>query len=245
VLPGAGELSGEGPGTRPYIGFEMSLLRRLEKALETLAEGGAERVFGGRLDLVAIGQELCNVAVEEREPGGASNEAPNAYQVSIGLDDHGRLLDIIEALQEHYRHALWERLREMGYALGCVPTVLIAPREGLGTGRFDVEAQITQTLPVCVLSELDADGRSHRLALPATIGRGTECDLVLQGKGVSRRHAQVIWDRNHFAIVDLESKNGTFVNGDRVDRGPIEPRDALMIGDRLLGVALDSGRVPK
>ncbi len=223
----------------------MALLRRLEKALETLAEGGAERIFGGRLDLVAIGQELCNVAVEESKSRGASSEAPNAYQVNIGLDDHGRLVDIIEALQERYSRALWKRLREMGYALGCVPMVQIAPREGIGEGRFDIRVQVTEAQPVCVLSELDAEGRSHRLSLPATIGRGTECDLVLQGKGVSRRHAQVIWDRNHFAVVDLESKNGTIVNGDRVDRGPIEPSDALMIGERVLGVALDSDRVPE
>lgn len=245
MLPGAGELPREASGPRPYIGFEMSLLRRLEKALETLAEGGAERVFGGRLDLVAIGQELCNAAAEKRQSSGRSDEAPDAYQVDIGLDDHGRLLPIIEALQDRYRRALWERLREMGYGLRCVPTVLIAPREGLGTGRFDIEAQITEAQPVCVLSELDAVGRFHRLVLPATIGRGAECDVALQGKGVSRRHAQVIWDRNHFAVVDLESKNGTFVNGDRVDRGPIELGDALMIGARLLGLSLGNDRFPK
>jgi len=48
------------------------------------------------------------------------------------------------------------------------------------------------------------------------IGRGGACDVVVDGKGVSRRHAVITPDGPAFRITD-ESANGTYVNGTRVD----------------------------
>lgn len=217
----------------------MPLLSRLEKALERLAEGSAERVFGGRLDLVAVGQGLCNVGLEASRLASGVPEAPATYDIHLAFGDYGRLVEMIEPLQERYAQAVWQRLREMGYSLAAVPWVLITPREGLGEGRFEVEARFADRQPTCLLLEADAQGRSHRLRLPATIGRGGDCELILEGAGVSRRHAQMVWDRNHFSVVDLSSKNGTFVNGHRLSRGPVEPGDTLLIGQRALSLALD------
>src|SRR5690606_4240874 len=39
---------------------------------------------------------------------------------------------------------------------------------------------------------------------PFVMGRGSECDLVLQGKGVSRRHAEIIFQSGRFVVNDLE-----------------------------------------
>ena len=45
------------------------------------------------------------------------------------------------------------------------------------------------------------------------IGRATSCDIVLDSRAVSRRHAEVVRMKNHFYVTDLESGNGTFHNG--------------------------------
>lgn len=220
----------------------MPLLSRLEKALERLAEGGAERIFGGRLDLVAVGQELYNSAGEHSKRGESGLEAPNSYHVYLALDDYGAIVDHVEPLQERYERALWRRLRETGYAVAGVPRVLVTSGEAVGRGRFDVAAAFAERRLTCWLSELDVEGVAHRLRLPATIGRAEGCDLALSDSSISRCHAELIWDRNCFCIVDLNSKNGTFVEGRQVSTSMVEPGDTLMLGDKPLALALDDDR---
>ncbi len=48
------------------------------------------------------------------------------------------------------------------------------------------------------------------------IGRAPDCDLHLDSKLLSRRHCVILQDRYAVTIRDLDSKNGTFVNGGRI-----------------------------
>jgi len=50
------------------------------------------------------------------------------------------------------------------------------------------------------------------------IGRLEGVDITLDSKGVSRRHAKLIRDKEDFYIIDLESKSGTFLNGIRLPK---------------------------
>jgi len=61
-----------------------------------------------------------------------------------------------------------------------------------------------------------------------TLGRDSECDVVLDFDYVSRRHARVEQAGSDYALIDMDSTNGTFLNGQRV-----EGRQALMAGDRI------------
>lgn len=55
----------------------------------------------------------------------------------------------------------------------------------------------------------------------AVIGRGDDCDLVLDDPTVSRRHAVISMRLGSPALIeDLDSDNGTYVNGQRI-RSPI------------------------
>jgi pSer/pThr/pTyr-binding forkhead associated (FHA) protein len=63
------------------------------------------------------------------------------------------------------------------------------------------------------------------------VGRGQECDLRARSDIVSRRHCEIIVDDASVVIRDLESKNGTFVNDDRiVDRQELTPGDMIQVG---------------
>ncbi|MEZ5511101.1 MAG: FHA domain-containing protein [Gammaproteobacteria bacterium] len=90
----------------------------------------------------------------------------------------------------------------------------------------------------------DADGESAVASLvgdrgevypittfPFVMGRGAECDLVLQGKGVSRRHAEIIFQAGRFVVNDLESLNGIKVNGYKVSRVILEENDNIKLGE--------------
>ncbi|MBL4623543.1 MAG: FHA domain-containing protein, partial [Flavobacteriales bacterium] len=81
-------------------------------------------------------------------------------------------------------------------------------------------------------SLIDADGDVHPItAFPYVLGRGTECDLVLNGKGLSRKHVEIIFQSGRFVINDLDSLNGLKVNGYKVSRVILEEGDAIKLGE--------------
>ncbi len=64
--------------------------------------------------------------------------------------------------------------------------------------------------------------------IPFTIGRGSECDLTLRSKWVSRNHAQIHLSGNILWLRDLGSTNGTMIN-----QNPIKEAELLEVGDHL------------
>jgi len=50
------------------------------------------------------------------------------------------------------------------------------------------------------------------------VGRKVDRDLVIADPRVSREHAQIVSEDGEFYLIDLASKHGTFVNGEKVDR---------------------------
>src|ERR1700733_10237495 len=67
---------------------------------------------------------------------------------------------------------------------------------------------------------------------PFTVGRKVDKDLVIADPRVSRDHAQISQEGQDFFLVDLGSKHGTFVNGERVQRQKLERGDRLEFGAR-------------
>jgi pSer/pThr/pTyr-binding forkhead associated (FHA) protein len=66
---------------------------------------------------------------------------------------------------------------------------------------------------------------------PYTIGRSHSCDLRLSDPSVSRRHCRLVVRGGRVWVHDLESANGTFVNGERVrETRPLNDGDALHLG---------------
>ncbi len=52
--------------------------------------------------------------------------------------------------------------------------------------------------------------------MPVTLGRAADCDIVLPERQISRYHVRIEWDADGYVLRDLGSKNGTFVNGEKV-----------------------------
>jgi sigma-B regulation protein RsbU (phosphoserine phosphatase) len=67
---------------------------------------------------------------------------------------------------------------------------------------------------------------------PFSVGRKVDKDLVIADPRVSRDHAQIMQEGQDFFLVDLGSKHGTFVNGERIQRQKLERGDRLEFGAR-------------
>lgn len=82
-----------------------------------------------------------------------------------------------------------------------------------------------------VLFKKDGSTRTFPLSGSATvIGRRQDCDLCVPLMIVSRRHCEVAQDKDRVLVRDLGSRNGTYLNGQRVTQGFISPGDSLRIG---------------
>jgi pSer/pThr/pTyr-binding forkhead associated (FHA) protein len=63
-----------------------------------------------------------------------------------------------------------------------------------------------------------------------TIGRAARADFVVDAALVSRLHCRLTAGASELEVVDLESTNGTFVNGERADRAKLRQGDKLGVG---------------
>jgi pSer/pThr/pTyr-binding forkhead associated (FHA) protein len=97
-----------------------------------------------------------------------------------------------------------------------------------------------------VLSGFDAEGRTVRVAIGDSqlaraqkglvIGRQRSlAELLLTDGSVSRRHARIVPLDGGIGVIDLNSSNGTMIDGRRlapyVDPAPLRAGDSLILGD--------------
>lgn len=73
-----------------------------------------------------------------------------------------------------------------------------------------------------------------------TIGRDEDCEIVLEGNTVSRRHCEIACHGGSYIVRDC-SRNGTYVNGERVRQAQLHDGDQIRIGANVLLVNLSSG----
>src|SRR3954471_5874237 len=89
-----------------------------------------------------------------------------------------------------------------------------------------------------VYLKLEANGRQFPLAngLSWAIGRGDGCAIMLDSRSVSRLHALIQRrDAGDYSLVDLGSRNGSFVNSARVTVPVVlKDKDRLIFGDQEL-----------
>jgi pSer/pThr/pTyr-binding forkhead associated (FHA) protein len=70
-----------------------------------------------------------------------------------------------------------------------------------------------------------------------TIGRATRADFVVDAALVSRLHCRLTAGATELEVVDLDSTNGTYVNGERVERATLKTGDRLGVGRVELAVS--------
>jgi two-component system cell cycle response regulator len=77
------------------------------------------------------------------------------------------------------------------------------------------------------------------------VGRHTDCEILIDHKSVSRRHARIRWDGERGWIVDdLESVNGTYVNDVRVPCAALHDADFIKIGSAIFKFLASSDPIP-
>lgn len=242
----------------------MGLLSRFEQAIERLVEGNSFRFFGGDLQPIEIAKRVARTMESDRLIAPHGEIAPNQYDVRLSAADFDRFARRRVSLEREVEDYLVQHATRRGIRLDRRPTVQIDPADHLRrhqvevqasyvdaalpdgpdvepgmTSRFRVGPQQVKPAPQLRLIDPSAAGEIAVVHLPFSIGRGLDNDLTIPDKRISRRHALIKDVDGRLCLVDLESTNGTFLNGQPVRQSVLTHADTISLGGYTLTVAFD------
>ena len=208
----------------------MGFLDSFERSVERLVGGTFAKAFSSGVHPVEI------VAALKREMDSRAKTvsrtrsiAPHRYTCELSSADHDRLTQLGEVFLQEITQALADYAQVRGYGLSGTLTVELSLNDSLSEGM--VEVRSTPTGAVVWVPTLIWDSVRYPLIKKSTIlGRGTDTDVHVVARGVSRHHAEVRWDGKRAEVRDLGSTNGTKLDGERVTRAALPDKCSLVIG---------------
>jgi hypothetical protein len=241
----------------------MRPLATLERFLERLFERPTARLLGARLEPVTLARRLERKIDEERRAGTDGLVAPTRFSIAVSPADAAALAGL-PTLEDDLAAAALEHSRRRGYRIPERPTVAVIGIATLEPGDVRVsaafadgrrpavepDAQPERTLmhplppvvpPGAALRIASAGLPARDIAIdgrPLTIGRGPDAEVVVADPLVSRRHARLAPRGGRLVLTDLESTNGTRVNGQRVREAVVGPGDLVEMGATRLEIVV-------
>jgi catechol 2,3-dioxygenase-like lactoylglutathione lyase family enzyme len=208
------------------------VLQQFERRLERLVEGTFAIAFGKGLQPLEIGRRVAREMDLGRTMGVRGLVAPNAFTVTLSAPDMARFESFAEVLASELAQAGREHAREEGYGLLGPIEVTLTVDPNLRAGIFSVTSEVREMPGGYPVANLVLEG-GQRLQIgedPVIIGRLESCTVVVEDASVSRQHAELRRVEDAIVLVDLNSTNGTRVNGMRVSTHELADGDQIEVG---------------
>lgn len=200
----------------------MNVFARIEHACARVVEDAFARVFPSALDPAQIGRRLVSTA----------QAAPSdLYLVRVHPADYARLAGDRDFLEGRWSAMLREALP---VERAAAARVVLDEDPDVVSGSLAIEAVVDERGQALALER--PDGTRVPLTDGLTLGRSEDNGIKLRDARASRRHARIVADGTGWSVEDLESSNGTFVDGAQVRRSRLDRGQTLTIGDTPLKV---------
>lgn len=212
------------------------VLRNFERRLEQLVEGAFARAFRSSLRPIELGRRLTREMDDHRTLGVRGQVvAPNRFTIRLNTTDHDEFAEVRDTLVRQLEEAAREHARDEGYAFMGPVEVELAPDPALRTGTFTIDSKLREGPGGSAGSLVLANGDRIRLGDDTVvIGRMPDCDIVLADPNASRRHAEVRRHGDGYVVADLDSTNGTRVNGGGIRERALLDGDEIGIGSTVI-----------
>ncbi len=219
----------------------MSLFSRIEEACASLIERAFARTFPSDLEPAHIARKLVATMEAKASHEGQTIVAPGTYTVRVSHDDFSRLAAHRQYLEQEWAALIAEVARRVSIEFNEPPDVMLSEDASVVTGAVEIdtafiESQPTKRFRLRVVKGVPPD-RVFPLDRTLAIGRSTSNDVILTDPRISRRHARIEAGNGDPILIDLDSTNGTFVDGKRVTE-PLHLRagNEIALGNTTLGI---------
>ncbi|HEY1223546.1 MAG TPA: DUF3662 and FHA domain-containing protein [Acidimicrobiales bacterium] len=205
------------------------VLKSVENRLERMFERTFSRPFKNALQPIEIGTRIVREVDLTRRLSSMGPISPNQIQVWLGPSDAERFDGFQKALVAELAETVRQHAVTEGYSFVGPVAVEIFVDDDLKAGNLAVKTDFVagDSQPRLLAS----DGRSFAVGdQPLIIGRSPDVAIVINDSNVSRRHAEVWRTSEGVAVRDLQSTNGTWVNGHRITAVSLSPRDDVTVG---------------
>ena len=105
-------------------------------------------------------------------------------------------------------------------------TMVYKPRAEIPPDGPPVDVALAQEIVTLTMDGIRHEIDKRRFVL----GRSKDCDIQLADPNVSRRHAELRQEGSAYWLIDLDSTNGSQVNGHRTARAKLESGDTITVG---------------
>lgn len=213
----------------------MNFLERMEQACAAFVERAFAKTFPADLEPAQIARKLVSTMEAQTRGDDGQLTAPAAYAVFLSPPDYERLWEH----REYLERAWAELVRELAVKVGVTfydgePRVTMAANPNLPLGAIAIEAGKARKreaqFSLRMVKGVPPDG-VYSIQGTTRVGRSEESEIVLVDPSVSRLHAVVDLDGGEPIVRDLDSTNGTFVNGRRVQVEALRDGDELLFGN--------------
>jgi len=223
----------------------MGILSEFEDRIATGIEGLFAGAFKAPVQPAELAKALGRAMDDGRAIGVGRVYAPTEYTIGLSPEDDAQLGRFKATLSGELATFLVDHAREHGYHLAARPAVSFIVRDDLRLGRFGVAASLAQKPAAerpavsrrptaepgsAFVTVGTAPERVHLTGSQVHVGRLDECGICLDDNNVSRRHAAFMRLEDGWAIEDLDSTNGTRLNGQPVRRARLHDGDVIEIG---------------
>jgi len=209
----------------------MGAAKGLERRLERLVDGLAARLFRGRMHPVELGTMLVREADLALENGPAGPSAPNVFRIAMGGDPVGP--EVLQSVNDELSRFVEDAAADRGWRLEGAARVTVEITAGQRDVAIVTGFESGPLEPWAVLQPLDPHAPALTVGpIRALVGRSQDADVIVASDTVSRIHA-LFWQEAGAAwIVDLDSSNGTYLNGTRLsDPVAVVAGDIVTFGD--------------
>mgnify|MGYP003345200190 CR=1 FL=1 len=208
----------------------------IERRLERLLEGTFTRTSRAGVQPAELVTRLRREMDLGRTLGTRGPVVPNDFTVALSDADALRLDDLKEQIEADLVEVAREHARTLDATfLGPIRVGLVHD-DRLKDGRIEIEARTVAGAGGTAGSIVRVqDGTRLPLAdRTVTIGRLSSCDLAIEDSRASRNHAEIRVAPDGYLLVDLQSTNGTLVNGRPVTNHRLSDGDVITIGAATL-----------